>query len=425
MSLFFSRPRDLAKDHVVASRAFGIRQAKTLIFGAFLGLALIVAVLSLVVMVGNMLDGAFGFVAISYVTPQEELVLEGKTIDKQDRDDLIRTLMIQTEVYLDDDEKGLSPRRLDALSEEKPLEQRTREELKAILVQEVLQPRILHTWGLMASIFDRKSIEAWHPDDEEDQDFRLEFRSWVMPDFITGNQSPDAVETGVRTALLGSVWIIILSLLVAFPIGVGAAVFLEEFVDSRNWFARIVQVNIYNLAGVPSIIYGILGLSIFVRAGAELTQGRSILSASLTLGLLILPVIIINSQEAIRAVPKSLRDSSMGLGATRLQTIWHHVLPQAMERILTGTILAISRALGETAPLVVVGAATFLQEDPTSPFSAFSALPIQIYQWTARPQAEFRSVAAAAIIVLMLLLLALNGTAIGLRGRLAKKRSTQ
>ncbi|MGD8464564.1 MAG: ABC transporter permease subunit, partial [Anaerolineae bacterium] len=185
----------------------------------------------------------------------------------------------------------------------------------------------------------------------------------------------------------------------------------------------------------PSIIYGMLGLAVFVRALESLTSGqlfglvdpttangRTVLSAGLTLGLLILPLIIINAQEAIKAVPSSLRQAGMGLGATKWQTIWHHVVPNAMPGVLTGTILAISRAIGETAPLVVVGASTFITVDPTSPFAKFTTLPIQIYQWTARPQDEFRNIAAAAIIVLLLLLLTLNAAAVLLRNRFSKRR---
>lgn len=196
----------------------------------------------------------------------------------------------------------------------------------------------------------------------------------------------------------------------------------------------MIQTNINNLAGVPSIIYGILGLTIFVRGLEPLTSGsllgfvdpttangRTVLSAGLTLGLLVLPLIIINSQEAIRAVPRSLRLAGYGLGATKWQITWAHVLPNALPGILTGTILSISRAIGETAPLVVVGASTAISFDPASPFSKFTTLPIQIYQWTARPQEEWRHLAAGAILVLLVLLLGLNAAAILLRNRLSRK----
>jgi phosphate transport system permease protein len=226
-------------------------------------------------------------------------------------------------------------------------------------------------------------------------------------------------------------------MLFAAPLGIGTAVYLEEY-SNRNWFSSLVDTNINNLAGVPSIIYGMLGLAVFVRLLGRLTSGlalgvadagggdatangRTVLSAGLTLGLLVLPVIIINAQEAVRAVPASLRQASLGLGATRWQTVWHHVLPAALPGILTGTILAISRAMGETAPLVVVGASTFITVDPTGPFSKFTTLPIQIYQWTSRPQDVFRNLAAAAILVLLAMLLSLNAVAILLRNRYSGK----
>jgi phosphate transport system permease protein len=193
----------------------------------------------------------------------------------------------------------------------------------------------------------------------------------------------------------------------------------------------LIQTNINNLAGVPSIVYGMLGLAVFVRTfeaftsgatfGVTDSNGRTVLSAGLTMGILVLPLIIINAQEAIKAVPDSLRQAAFGVGATRWQTIWHHVLPNAIPGILTGSILAISRALGETAPLIVVGASTFITIDPQGVFSKFTALPIQIYNWTTRPQAEFHSIAASAIIVLLVLLLTLNATAILLRNRFQRR----
>jgi phosphate transport system permease protein len=237
----------------------------------------------------------------------------------------------------------------------------------------------------------------------------------------------------VRTAVLGSLWMIALTIMVALPIGVGAAIYLEEYA-ADTLVNRAIRTNINNLAGVPSIIYGMLGLAIFVRglepvtsgtlwgaADPSTANGRTILSAALTLALLVLPLIIINGQEAIRAVPVSLRQASYGLGATQWQTIWHHVLPGALPGILTGTILAISRAMGETAPLVVIGAATFIAVDPSGPFAKFTTLPIQIYQWTARPQEQFRHIAAAAIVVLLILLLTLNATAVLLRNRFSRR----
>ena len=297
--------------------------------------------------------------------------------------------------------------------------------------QEVVSPDIVASWSLVDSLFARSEIEAQAT--QEYPNAELSFRSWLTVDFITSPQSSTPEFAGVRTAIFGSLWVVGITILFSFPIGVGAAIYLEEYAGD-NFINRTIQTNINNLAGVPSIIYGMLGLAIFVRSLEPFTSGalfgvgdgttangRTILSAGLTLGLLILPVIIIASQEAIRAVPNSLRQAGMALGATKWQTIWAHVLPSALPGILTGTILAISRAIGETAPLVVVGASTLIFVDPNGPFSKFTTLPIQIYQWTARPQAEFRNIAAAAILVLLVMLISLNASAIILRNRYARR----
>ena len=316
---------------------------------------------------------------------------------------------------------------------EKKIEERTQEEMYDLVKERVVEPKIVATWGLIESILNRGGIETQV---EAIPNGTLEFRSWINANLLTSPQSPDPEKAGVRTAILGSLLMILITILVSFPIGVGAAIYLEEYAKD-NRLNRLIQTNISNLAGVPSIIYGMLGLAVFVRVlepitsgaafgltgGGDTSQnGRTILAAALTLALLVLPVIIINSQEAIRAVPRSLRQASFGLGATRWQTVWTHVLPNAMPGILTGTILAVSRAIGETAPLVVIGASTFITVDPSGPFSKFTALPVQIYQWAARPQAEFRNLAAAAIVVLLVLLLTLNTAAIIMRNRYSRRR---
>ncbi|MGH2543155.1 MAG: phosphate ABC transporter permease PstA, partial [Ardenticatenaceae bacterium] len=313
---------------------------------------------------------------------------------------------------------------------DKPFEQRTQEELYALVQERVIVEEVLASFSLRDSLFNRAAIAAQVA--AEYPEARLRWKSWLTLDFLTVPMSSTAWLAGVRTAILGSLWMIGITVIVAVPIGVAAAIYLEEYA-SDNALNRLIQANISNLAGVPSIIYGILGLAIFVRALEPLTSGaafgitgnngRTILSASLTMALLILPVIIISAREAIRAVPNSLRLASYGLGATRWQTIWHHVLPAALPGILTGTILSVSRAIGETAPLIVVGASTFIVSDPDGPFSSFTVLPIQIYQWTSRPQAEFRNLAAAAIIVLLALLLTLNATAIILRNRMSRRET--
>lgn len=224
-------------------------------------------------------------------------------------------------------------------------------------------------------------------------------------------------KAGFYPAIMGSLWVMGLTALLAIPVGMGAAIYLELYAG-RNWVTRIIQLNIANLAGVPSIIYGILGLALFVRA-ADL--GRSVLAGSLTMALLVLPVVIIASQEALRAVPTSLRDGALALGATRWQTIRSQILPVAFPGMLTGVILALSRAIGETAPLIMVGAFQYIPFAPDSIFSRFTVMPVQIFTWSSRPQPAFRETAAAGIIVLLVILLTLNSVAIYLRNRYQRK----
>jgi phosphate transport system permease protein len=231
--------------------------------------------------------------------------------------------------------------------------------------------------------------------------------------FITSFPSRHAAKAGIHGALLGSVYVVSIAGLVSFFLGVAAALYLEEY-TGRSRFARIAQINIANLAGVPSIVYGILGLEIFVRS---VGLGKSVLAGGLTLALLILPIIIIAAQEAIRAVPPSIREGGYALGARRWQTIWHLVLPQSFPGILTGVILAVSRALGETAPLIAMGALTFVPFAPDGFLSRFTVLPIQIFNWTSRPQADFQETAAAGIIILLILLLVMNASAVFLRNK--------
>lgn len=280
--------------------------------------------------------------------------------------------------------------------------------------------RVVESWNLGEGLLNAPEIDRAFAEDDDLADTRLEFRSWLNASFLSSDPSRRAELAGVRTAILGSLWLVGLTALFAFPIGVGAAIYLEEYA-SKRWYNRVIQTNIANLAGVPSIIYGLLGLAIFVRALASITQGRTLLSASLTMALLVLPLIIIPSQEAIRAVPRSLRQASLGLGATQWQTIRYHVLPAALPGILTSTIIALSRALGETAPLLVVGAFGYVAFNPSGPLSRFTAIPIQIYGWTALPQAEFQQIAAAGIVILLVVLLTLNSIALVLRNRFRKR----
>ena len=238
--------------------------------------------------------------------------------------------------------------------------------------------------------------------------------SW---DFITGYPSRRASQAGLLPALTGSVFVILLTALLALPVGVAAAIYLEEY-GRRDFLARAIELNITNLAAVPSIIYGLLGLGVFVRFMA---MGRSVIAGAATLALLALPVVILSTREALRAVPGSIREGSYALGATKWQTIWYQVLPVATPGILTGLILALSRAIGETAPLITMGALTYVSFLPDSVWSSFTVLPIQIFNWTSRPQRDFHANAAAGILVLMALLLTMNAVAIWLRDRYQRK----
>lgn len=224
---------------------------------------------------------------------------------------------------------------------------------------------------------------------------------------------------GAQSAIMGTIWVVGLTALITIPLGVGAAIYLEEYADRDRWWNRAIELNIQNLAAVPSIVYGILGLAFFVRGFLGL--GQTVLAAALTLALLVLPIVIISSREAIRAVPDSIRQGSLALGATQWQTIWRQVLPAAVPGMATGSILALSRAIGEAAPLVLLGGLTFITFNPESLDSAFTVLPIQIFNWISRPQDEFHVLAAAAIVVLLVLLLAMNAVAIFLRNKFQRK----
>lgn len=237
--------------------------------------------------------------------------------------------------------------------------------------------------------------------------------SWLGFKFLDSFPSRFPEQAGIKSALWGSIWLMLLTAVISIPLGVGAAIYLEEYAG-RTKLTRIIEINISNLAGVPSIVYGILGLALFVRG---LGLGRSLIAGALTMALLILPIIIISSQEAIRAVPSSIREASYALGSTKWQTVKHHVLPAALPGILTGNILALSRAMGEAAPLIMIGALTFIAFTPESPFDPFTALPIQIFNWASRPKAEFQYLAAAGILVLLGLLIAMNAAAIIIRNK--------
>jgi phosphate transport system permease protein len=377
--------------------------------------ALLIAIISLSALLYNVIDGGFGYVAYDYKNPPTEFT--SIPVSELTQEELLVIL-----------QEHLSSGAYKKLDNEQKMETRSQGDLYILFLERLVQIDTKKTWSLTDSLLKGDEIHAEVA--EKYPDAQLEFRSWLTPQFLSTPMSSKAEFAGVRTAVLGSLWLVGIALLFALPVGVGASVYLQEYAP-HNWFTNIIQTNINNLAGVPSIVYGMLGLAVFVRTFEALTSGaafgvtdsngRTILSAGLTMGILVLPLIIINAQEAIKAVPDSLRQAAFGVGATRWQTIWHHVLPNAIPGILTGSILAISRALGETAPLIVVGASTFITIDPEGVFSKFTALPIQIYNWTTRPQEEFHSIAASAIIVLLVLLLTLNATAILLRNRFQRR----
>lgn len=397
-------------------RQVSSRQRRGKIYQIILFSSLIIGIIALVTLLFDISNDSMGLVAVQNAVDPATLA-EGRALETLSKDEL--TAILQANVSA-----GLFRR----FERDKPFAERSQEEVLALVNERVVKPEVVESWDFWQSLTGRGTIEA-----EVQAEYpraQLEWRFWINGSFLTNTMSSTPALAGIRTALLGSLYMIVITILIAVPVGIAAAIYLEEYAAYTGnrylqWLNRIIETNINNLAGVPSIIYGMLGLAIFVRSleyytsgqfiGVTDSNGRTIISASLTMTLLILPLIIINAREAIRAVPRSLRQASFGLGATRWQTIWYHVLPQAMPGILTGTILGVSRAIGETAPLIVVGASTFIVTDPDGIFSKFTALPIQIYDWTARPDAQFRNAAAAAIITLLILLLSLNAIAIFLR----------
>jgi phosphate transport system permease protein len=396
------------------------RRRKGLIWRWILQLSTIIGIIALLALLLNIINAAFGYAALEAKVAPATLAVNGVPLEEQSKEQLIEVLR-----------SNISSGAFNKLENDQPFVKRSRANVYQLVIERIVKYDIKASWQLWDSLTRSREIKAAVA--REYPDAQLRFLSWLTTDFVSRPQSSEALTAGVRTAILGSLWTILFTILLAFPLGVGAAIYLEEYATD-NWLNRLIRTNINNLAGVPSIVYGILGLAIFVRTLEPLTSGeifglvdsttangRTVLAAGLTLGLLVLPIIIINAQEAIRAVPQSLRNASYGLGATKWQTVWSHVLPNALPGVLTGTILAVSRAIGETAPLVVVGASTAISFDPASPFSKFTTLPIQIYQWTSRPQDEFRSLAAAAILVLLIILLSLNASAVLLRNRFSRR----
>lgn len=274
-----------------------------------------------------------------------------------------------------------------------------------------LKDQIFKIWGIGCTLFGLIILLFFIGDILVDGLQRIDWS------FITNLPSRKAEKSGIYTALMGSVWILLLTTLIALPVGIAAGIYLEEY-SKKGRLSALLEINISNLAGVPSIIYGLLGLEVFVRV---MGLGASVLAGSLTLSLLILPIIIVATREAIKAVPSSIKDASYALGASKWQTIWHQILPASSGGILTGVILALSRAVGETAPLIVIGALAYVPFAPSTPMDEFSVLPIQIFNWISRPQHGFIENAAAAIIILLLITFIMNGIAVYFRNKWQKK----
>ncbi len=399
--------------------------------------ATLIGIAALVALLANISNSAFGYVAIQNRVDPGALVA---AFYQQNPDAATAAGDLTTaDLYAQPAEvlaailaQNVTPGRLRAIEAQQPPAEMAQVELLRLLETDVLKPKVVESWSLWDSLFQRDEVKAEAAALPGIIDFK--FYSWVNWNFVTNPQSSDPLQAGISTAILGSLWVTLIAFLVAIPLGIAAAIYLEEYNTGRSRLDQLIETNINNLAGVPSIIYGMLGLAVFVRILGPITSGilfgvtdpstangRTIFSAGLTLGLLILPLVIINAREAIRAVPRGLREGAYGLGATRWQTTWHHVLPTALPGILTGVILSVSRAFGETAPLLVVGVSTFIVVNPDSIFSKYTTLPAQIYQWTSRPQQEFQHLAAAAIIVLLLLLVSMNAAAIWLRNRYSRR----
>jgi phosphate transport system permease protein len=424
---------------------------------------LVIAVLALATLLLTIIDDSFGLVAIVNEKEPAAVVADlgydpaQVSLDSLSTEDLVTALQgsISNNVgrRLERDQRFFEDRlvfesqaKWDEVcaSAEPPagctLGARGQQNVLLLVKERVVVPDVIDSNGLFPSMLNPAGFEEQvrtnfrenpiiYGDYTEDQ-VQFQWRAWLNMTFLTTPSSAIPELAGVRTAILGSAWIVLFTVLFAVPVGVAAAIYLEEFAQ-KNRVNSFIQTNINNLAGVPSIVYGMLGLAVFVRLlepftsgsmfGDFASNGRTVISAGLTLGVLTLPVVIISSQEAIRAVPSSLRQAGMALGASKWQTVRSHVLPVAFPGILTGTILAVARAIGETAPLILVGAASFITVDPTTPFTKFTALPIQIFQWTSFPQEEFRNLAAAASLVLLVMLLTLNAAAVLLRNRYSRR----
>ena len=442
----------------------GRRTRRASWFQAACLLALVIAVLALATLLYTIINDSFGLVAIVNQNDPEDIVAglghdpEVFTIADLSYDEMVDLLeanvssgvgrrlereqrFYEHRLVFEDEGTWTEICASDAPPTGCTAGPRDQASLAALVQERVVMPDVIASYQLVPSLLRPEEFEqeveqgfaAGRFTDHTLDQMEIEWRAWFNPTFLVTPQNSTPEVAGIRTAILGSAWLVLITVLFAVPVGVGAAIYLVEYAKQSR-MNDFIQTNINNLAGVPSIIYGMLGLAIFVRvlepftSGAIFTEGvppsedgRTIIAAGLTLGLLTLPVVIISAQEALKAVPDSLRHAGLALGATRWQTVRSQIIPVALPGILTGTILAVARAIGETAPLILVGAASFITTDPTGPFSKFTALPIQIFQWTSYPQQEFHNIAAAASVALLVLLLTLNAVAVILRNRYSRR----
>lgn len=389
-------------------RAFGATRAGLVIAAAALATAVSAAVLI------SVLNSAFGFIALENAVEPEELVGTGRTLE-----DLSATELV---VILEDRLSSGLLRRLDS---EVPIAERSAADLRDLVEERVIDPTVVDSWSLFESIFERELVEAFA---EANPQMEIRFHSWISRQFLFSQQSTDPLDAGILSAIIGTLMVVGIALLLAVPIGISTGIYFSEYARKSRLNA-FLQLNVQNLAAVPSVIYGLLGLAIFVRFGAPLTtgamfgsagasDGRTVLAAGLTLGVLVLPVVVINAESVFSSIPDEFRSACQAVGASRSQIVFFRLLPFVLDRILTIAILAVSRVIGETTPLIIVGAATVMAVNPSGLFSRFTALPSQIYYWSFNPQEEFQRLAAAAILILLVLSLGLNILLVVLRRRI-------
>jgi phosphate transport system permease protein len=404
--------RDPARRAVIAAR-----KARSTFWAGVALAATATAVIIMAVILYTVLDSTFGFVAVANTVEPADLVTGRDSLAEMTRTELLGTI-----------EDRLSRGIVRRLESEVPLAQRSDDDLREVLQENLIKPEILETWTLTDSVFRRAEISAYL---EANPGTRLVFRSWINAKFLTSHQSRVPEQSGIRAGVFGSMYIILIALVFSFPLGILAATYLQEYARP-GLLTRVIEVNIQNLSSIPSVIYGLLGLTFFARYlspitsgnvfGIDSTNGRTLLSAGLTLGLLVLPLVIINTQEAYRSIPATYRNACVAIGAPRWKTVSRRYLPYIVDRILTTVVLAISRIIGEIAPLIILGASTFIAVDPEGIFSKFTALPVEIFFWSSRPQTGFRNLAAAAILVLVVLTFTLNMFVIFFRDRFRESK---